>query len=142
MTILVYSKKQKQVCVDSLVTTSGGFKAYRKKFLELDDKVIFYTGDVRCGAAGMRRIADGKPPTQKQLDACDFLVFDKASGSAVIYGDTDEPEAVTESRAWGSGADFAHGALFIADDALRAALAACEFSNTCGGKVHTFSAEG
>ena len=138
MTVLTYDVVTGTAACDSR-TTQGERKGYMKKFKELaNGKVVMFAGDVREGRAAIRHIERNTAMPVDLLKETTVVVFDKKTGTALVYDETHIPERVNESDAWGSGSDFAIGALDAGATAEEAAKIACRRSTSCGGQVHVF----
>lgn len=121
---------------DSRVTT-GDRKATRKKHRQLKDGRTIVAAGVLSNLTKARRLLDGNglPELPEALvEETSIIVFD--NGKVWAYDEGSEAVRITHSDAWGSGCEFALGALFTGASAWWACKAACKHSSTCGGKIH------
>lgn len=78
------------------------------------------------------------PREQKGRDWCEFIVV--GIDGLVRYEQSHVPiDHGKYKSAFGSGRDFAYGAMAAGADAKEAALIACEFSNMCGAGFDVYS---
>lgn len=85
----------------------------------------------------MRELSEGREPDESLYGDTLAVHFDM-SGKLWLYEDNDA-QLIRGKEAWGSGRDFALGALSMGATAKEAAQIACKHSTTCGGKIHTFT---
>lgn len=144
MTVIAYDHKRKTLSVDSLFV-SGERKSYGSKFRVLDDgRVIVFAGDAKEGRKAAMAIEAGLAPTLAAIASCTIVVLytkGRQKGQVLMYDDNPEYERVTKTDAWGTGSDFAMGALDAGATSEEAVKIACKRSASCGGKVHTFTWE-
>lgn len=144
MTVIAFDIKTKTLAVDSAFT-SGERRSYGRKYKELaDGRVVMFSGDVREGRRAITAIERGEAPTAAQIALCSIIVMHRRgpwAGRVYAYDDNPEPERITKSETWGTGGDFAIGALDAGADAETAAKIACKRSASCGGKIHVFHVE-
>lgn len=119
----------RQVTIGSLSTTG-------KKLVEWEGSAIAWTGDM---AAGLVMLAwwkagadfDKYPPSQLTDDWSRLIVANK--DGVVMYERLPAAiECLDQFMAWGSGRDFALGAMDMGADARIAVGVASNFSNDCG----------
>lgn len=141
MTILAYNRNERSIACDSRFTT-GERKQYGRKFKELaDGRVILFAGDVREGRKAIRYIERNAALPADLLTETVVVVFDRKRKVVLVYDEHHVPERVRDSEAWGSGADFAIGALDAGASAEQAVKITCRRSTSCGGKIHVFNME-
>ena len=139
MTVIAYDPKTRTIACDSMFN-NGSRKSYGQKFREIGKhKVALFAGDVRLGNRACTLLADGLPLTQEILIACNIVVFNTLTGACFEYERADKPKRVRKMDAWGTGSEFAIGALAAGATPEFAALVACTHSASCGGKVHVFT---
>ena len=86
-------------------------------------------------------VTEGRNPDRfpKVSDTSNFIIVTKLSG-LVRYTNSPTPiEHGFNKCAFGSGREFAYGALFAGANATVAVKAACEFATHCGNGVDTFT---
>lgn len=137
MTVIAWDKHC--LAVDSRFT-SGNRKYNGQKFKVIDDgkRVVVFAGEVRAGRKAIRLMEAGKPLTQEVTTKATILVLDFLKSELTTYEDGPDGSLVTDVDAWGSGADFALGAVAAGVWAETAVQIACKYHNECGGKIHTF----
>ncbi len=137
MTVVAWDKHC--LAVDSRFT-SGNRKYNGQKFKVIDDgtRVVVFAGEVRAGRKAIRLLEAGKPLTDAITKAATILVFNFLTAELTTYEDGPAGELVKEVDAWGSGSDFAIGALEAGVWAETAVKIACKYHNECGGKIHVF----
>lgn len=85
----------------------------------------------------VRELSEGREPDE-DLYGDTLAIHLDVHGKLWLYEDND-PQPVKAKEAWGSGRDFALGALSMGATAAEAVKIACKHSTTCGGKIHTFT---
>ena len=85
----------------------------------------------------VRELSNEREPDDELYKKATVVLLD-TRGRLWLYEDND-PQPIKHPDAWGSGRDFALGALSMGATAKEAAQIACKHSTTCGGKIHTFT---
>ena len=104
--------------------------------------LVAWTGTIEQGIELARWYEDGADPGKwPSYQATDewarLIVVEK--GKAYTYEKRPIPQLVEDPfQAWGSGRDFAMGAMGMGADARKAVEVASIFSTTCGGGVDSF----
>lgn len=125
--------------------TNGSRKFTQSKLLRVESgEIIAWTGMTENGLTMARWYKDGADPAKFPFDVqtkedWSRLIVASASG-VVVYERLPEPQEVEDSfDAWGSGADFAIGALAMGADACQAVAVASRFDAFCGFGVESFT---
>lgn len=121
---------------------SGDFRFEVEKFQRLKDgRIVLFTGRLEHGllvAAWLEEGADReKHPKFLNDDWCRLIVLDR--GTLTEYEATWAPQPVTQKfMAWGSGRDFAMGAMSMGATAKEAVEVANRHCSSCGFGVDVF----
>ena len=125
--------------------TCGDLRMETSKMRKLSSgAIVAWTGSINCGLALAKWYESGAAPSEWP----DFQKGDKWSrlvvvegGEAFTYEDLPIPIPVLGLfAAWGSGSDFALGALALGADARRAVEIASRFCVSCGMGVDALDA--
>lgn len=135
MSVVVYDGKT--LAADTLAISAGlGFKV--SKMLISDGTACAWTGDHALGIRLAQWYFDGADPATfpnkdiKDDEWCRLIVADQYG--CEFYEVQPVPIRVLDPfAAWGSGRDFALGALAMGASAKEAVEVACRFSIECGG---------
>jgi ATP-dependent protease HslVU (ClpYQ) peptidase subunit len=140
MSIVVYDRAA--IASDNQAI-SGALRAFAHKMRKLDDgRVLAWTGGQGHGLALARWFLEGARaltfPSQPPDDWCRLIVASKTR--AVVYeGSPDPQEVYGPYAAWGSGRDFALGALALGATAYQAVEVANTLCVSCGFGVTVFT---
>lgn len=137
MTVIAWDGKQ--LAWDSRAT-AGDRKHTVKKFRWLKDGRAIVVAGHLSDLTVAKRLLDGKglPDLPKALtDRSRIIVWQE--GVVYAYDEGTEARKVRAPDAWGTGQEYALGALECGINAERAAGAACKHSATCGGIIHTIT---
>lgn len=119
---------------------------YSKIVKEPNGTLLGFTGNVECGLAMIRWWRDGAnpltmPPSQDK-DNWSRLIVVEQNASCYYYEQFGQPiNMLGEYLAWGSGRDFALGALAMGADARKAVEVANQFCISCGMGVEAYDLE-
>lgn len=144
MTCIAYDHKTKTLAVDSQFTSGGDRISYGEKFNVGENYVAVFAGDTISGHKALALLKAGESPTVALIEKCTVVIMytrGRKAGQVYVYDDASEPRRVKRIDAWGSGSDYAVGALSAGASAYEAVQIACHYSATCGGKIHTFNSE-
>lgn len=139
MTCIAYDHKKKEISVDSLATVGDGSQRWGMvtKFCDMPDgSRAFACGDLAAAEDVFASLKTSQTPDADNYKDCTIVVV-RHDGSVWEY-DGPTPLRITKSWAWGSGDQFALGALFMGASSRDAVAAAIKYSTSCGGKIHTF----
>ncbi len=136
MTIVAWDGKT--LACDSMMV-EGGRKSWCMKFWRTESGVYTGAGKWTDLRAIVRALSTGQP-VDEDLYADTLAIHLDTSGKLWLYEDA-EPQLVKGREAWGSGRNFALGALSMGAMAAEAAKIACKHSTTCGGKIHVFGGD-
>lgn len=144
MSVVVWDGKT--LAVDRQATCGELRMNVRKaRYLACADETVAWTGDHELGIVLANWYENGAkpedwPPAQRDKDRWCRLIVVSRRGGLKFY----EMEPVAQRyrdapyAAFGSGRDFALGALAMGATAEQAAEVACRFCVTCGGGVDVF----
>lgn len=144
MTCIAFDHKTNTLAVDSQFTSNGDRISYGRKFRVIRDFVAVFAGEVMSGNRALDLLEDGEGLPLSLIEKCTVVVMylkGSRKGQVFTYCDGVQPERVRRIYAWGSGGDYALGALSAGVSATEAVTIACHYSASCGGKVHTFKPE-
>lgn len=123
--------------------TNNGMRTTSTKIKKLScGAIVAWTGEAECGlelAQWWENGADpGKWPAYQSTDDWTRLIV-AHKGRVVIFEKRPVPQVVEDPfDAWGSGRDFAIGALAMGADARAAVRVAIQFATGCGMGVDSF----
>jgi hypothetical protein len=134
MSIVVWDGKT--LAADMQATCADArFKVSKMRRLD-DGTVLAWAGHQDGGLAMARWYETGADPNKLppcQKDEWTRLIVVQPGGKVVFYEQFGYPIEVLDCpAAWGSGRDFALGALAMGADARRAVEIACQFNINCG----------
>lgn len=137
MTVIAWDGSQ--LAWDSRAT-AGDRKHTVKKFRNLNDGRVIVVAGHLSDITLAKRLLDGKdlPPLPKALTERSRIVVWQ-DGVVYAYDEGTEARRVRAPEAWGTGQEYAIGALACGSSAEWAATIACKHSSTCGGKIHTIT---
>lgn len=139
MTCIAYDKKGGTISVDS--RTSGKGHIYTDKtikFIHMDDGgIAFFCGSWAKVLEIKQKMREGED-WKLAVDDNVTVVVSYPTGRVEEFRDSQYGHLIDDSEAWGSGDNYALGALFAGATSERAVKAAIRYHGTCGGKVHTF----
>lgn len=138
MTTIVYDFKNKQIAIDSRMTTSRMISSDKKvKWITNDNGIYFITGSV-CDHVGITKLKHNeKIDTSPSAEA--FLVTPEGDVYYIYMADEYcEWEPQSSSSGLGSGGDFALAALDFKSTAKEAVKYAMTRDYRTGGKVHVY----
>jgi ATP-dependent protease HslVU (ClpYQ) peptidase subunit len=144
MTVIAFDHKTKTLAVDSQFTSGGDRISYGRKFRHIRDGVAVFAGCAVSGMKALDLLEAGEPLTHGLIEKVTVVVMmlhGKKKGHVYSYNDSVHPERVKRIYAWGSGGDYALGALSAGANAHDAVQIACHYSASCGGTIHVFSPE-
>lgn len=134
----------KSLAADRQCTTAD-LRALVSKIRRLSDgTVLAWTGKHEMGLALARWYEEGAdrakwPKFQEDKEDWCRLIVATNSGRVIFYEQLPEPQEVLDTfMAWGSGRDFAIGAMGMGADARTAVEIASRFSVGCGYGVDVF----
>lgn len=114
------------------------------KLHKLDSGVVLgWTGTMEHGLGLMEWFKNGAKkeewPSFQQKDTWTRLIVAHPDGHIVQYEQEPYPQLIESDRcAWGSGRDYAFGAMAMGADAIKAVEVASEFCSSCGNGVTSF----
>jgi len=131
------------VAADKRACLAGAAMTVTKIWRQPDGIVFATTGDLSFGLAAIQWWKDGAdpkawPPFQTTDDWARVLIFEP--GQRPYCYERQPVRQVVEDpfMAWGSGREFALGALAMGADARRAVEVACQFNVDCGNGIDAF----
>ncbi len=142
MTVIAYDGRK--LAADKQVTSEGGFKRTASKLRVTEHGVLAWNGRIDHGIDLMDWFESGAKPEEfpEHLlgDACEAELIVVRAGGAVTYSGVPTPTPVLDGyMAWGSGRDFAMGAMYAGADAIGAVKAAIHWSAECGLGIDVFA---
>ena len=120
---------------------NGEYKFETSKLYRIDDEVCAFTGNMDSGLAMLRWYQLGRPRNEWPVIQQDrenwsrLIVMRRSVGGPRVEYYDQTPDAILSHQAfaaWGSGRDFALGALARGATAKEAVEIACHFSIYCG----------
>jgi ATP-dependent protease HslVU (ClpYQ) peptidase subunit len=134
------------LAADSLAV-SCGLKLSTSKILEFYDAIgdrifLAFSGQVDHGLALIDWYMNGQvkkdyPEFQKTNDWTRLIVVNSTKNDVFVFEQTPFPIIQNKHFAWGSGRDYALGAMAMGADARKAVEIACAFSASCGLPVES-----
>lgn len=118
------------------------------KIKKLSDGTILGTvGSLSTGAIMMRWYEDGAdlmryPHSQGDKEDWSYLIVVKPDGEVLEYSRHPYPRIVSVPFGWGSGRDYALGAMEMGADAIKAVEISCKLDIHTGMGVESFSVGG
>lgn len=132
------------LAADRLITSSDTVHAYKTKIHKINGALVGSVGNLALCDAFVRWVADGCPEDMPELcikdaddDAYNASGFIIRPTGVTTYSAAGWAEYELSRLAWGSGADFARGALSMGASAEQAVRAAIEWDGGTGGDIDT-----
>lgn len=142
MSVVVWDGKT--LAADRQATNAGLRRRVSKMKQLADGTILAFVGKQDTGLALLKWYEEGHqadkfPASQKDKDDWSSMIVVQPNGTVFVYEQWGEPiETFDEYMAWGSGRDFAIGAMAMGADAKRAVEIASQFSTDCGMGVEAF----
>ena len=140
MTVVVYDGST--VAVDSGGSQDGTVHRIKKWYLSENEHVLIVRVGNSMVSGAMLEWWKGErsefPNGAKLADGLAELIVFHAEGTVLRYATSEQPDVIRKSCAFGSGKDFAYGALHWGANAKMAVEAACYYSVHCHTPIDTF----
>jgi len=137
MTTIAYDKKRGEIAVDSRCTSDGVLCSNNvTKFVHLNGGGMgFFTGKWSEVLMLKEQVIDGGKPDPEQLEEATYI---EVRNGKVTEFDGPVGERINRSSAWGSGSEYAVGAMEAGATAAQAVKIAAKYDLATGGKIHVF----
>ena len=139
MTTIAYDHINKTIAVDSLCTSDTVSCGNVKKWLMLKDgTLVFGVGALPSVLMFFDAIKNGQEADPANYNNADIIIV---RDGKVYECFCPIPQEMKQSWAWGSGREFALGAMYTGCTADVAVKAAIKYDVRSGGKVHVFTTQ-
>jgi len=137
MTVIAYDHKRKTISVDSAQSSSDVRCGRVTKYVHLPDSgMAFGCGDWTSIKRIFADLQQSETPAYEAFENCTIILV--RGGRVWEMDGSPTREEVKKSWAWGTGREFALGALYCDATSEAAAQIAAKFNIYCGGPISTF----